>query len=336
LGTSDSAGDTEGDTDAGPGGKGDDPNGGGDTDGAGATDSDDGVKLDVGTDPTGGELGCVDGQGDCGCTAVDLLFIVDNSLSMEDEQIALGQAFPTFADTILSSLPPGVNVHVGVTSTEMGFSPEGGYDPNNYCIGTGVGGASADNWYQTPDSSPTATNGAQGRLYRAGGMPYFEIDTDAPADEVQALSDWFAAASHIGEGGSNVEMSSAAAAWAMDSAVNTGNAGFIRDEGSVLVLFFVQDEPDQTPTAETQALLGKIAAAKAGCGGWDCVVGGGLINAGCASQTPIGDLFASMPTPPITQQLPLMGVTPDTFEAVLANTLSEVIVDKCGEIEPPG
>lgn len=315
--------------------------GGSDGDGAPGGSADDGtggIKFDAGSPETTGGFDCIDGVGeDClGCTAVDLLFVVDNSLSMEEEQLALGQAFPMFADTILASLPPEVNLHVGVTSTEMGYSNEGGYDESNFCIGTGVGGAPAANWYQTPDTSPTTTNGAQGRLYTALGMPYFDIDVTAPPAEVQALKDWFAEASHIGEGGSNVEMSAATAAWAMDSAANPGNAGFIRDEGSVLVLFFVQDEPDQTPTTESAALLQKILDAKQGCGGWECVVGGGFVNQYCLPQVVLGDLLDAMPDPPVTAMLPMSGVTPETFEPVLADTLAQVIVEKCGEIEPPG
>ena len=301
-------------------------------------DDDDEMKFDVGALDVANPLDCQDGVGeDCpGCTAVDLLFVVDNSLSMEDEQIALTQAFPSFADTILAALPEDVNLHVGVTSTEMGYSNEGGYVEANPCLGTGVGGAPAANWYQTPDVDPTATNGAQGRLYQAGGMPYFDIDVGAPANEVQALKDWFAQAAHIGEGGSNVEMPSAAAAWAMDTTANPGNVGFVRDEGAVLVLFFVQDEPDQTPIDQSAVLLDKIVNAKQLCGGWDCVVAGGLINQFCVPTTTIGDMFAAMPDPPVTAQMPMAGVTPQDFEMVLADTLAQVIVDKCGEIEPPG
>ena len=301
-------------------------------------DDDDGMKFDVGSLDIPNPIDCADGVGeDCpGCTAVDLLFVVDNSLSMEDEQIALTQAFPSFADTILAALPQDVNLHVGVTSTEMGYSNEGGYVEANPCLGTGVGGAPAENWYQTPDVDPTATNGAQGRLYVAGGLPFFDIDVNAPAAEVQALKDWFSDAAHIGEGGSNVEMPSAAAAWAMDTTANPGNAGFVRDEGAVLVLFFVQDEPDQSPIGESATLLQKIVGAKQACGGWDCIVAGGFVNQFCVPQVVLGDLFGALPDPAVTAMLPQMGVTPETFEPVLADTLANVIVEKCGEIEPPG
>ena len=98
--------------------------------------------------PPGDPLGCDEGVGDdCpGCVAVDLLFVIDNSISMDDEQIALTLAFPGFADTILEALPDNVNVHIGITSTEMGYSPSGGYDPLNFCIGTGENGIGTATW----------------------------------------------------------------------------------------------------------------------------------------------------------------------------------------------
>lgn len=277
---------------------------------------------------------CIEGEEcDEGCTAVDLLFVIDNSLSMETYQIALGQAFPTFADAIIDVLPEGINLHVGVTSTEMGYSNEG--DTMN-CTATGAGGQPSANFYVTPDTMPSATNGAQGRLYNAGGMPFFDIDTDAPPAQVQALKDWFAAASNIGENGSNVEMSAAAAGWMADPVNAATNAGFIRDEGAVLVLFFIQDEPDQTPPEHAQLMIQKITAAKQACGGFECVVGGGFVNQFCLAQVPLGDMFNSMGADPVVAVLPDEDlVTPMTFEPVLREALAQVIAEKCDEIEPP-
>jgi hypothetical protein len=303
------------------------------------TDSEgDDVSFDLGVSPDGGPLGCKDGVGEeCpGCTAVDILFVIDNSLSMEPHQIALTQAFPSFAATILEALPEGVNIHIGITSTEMGYSPEGGYDENNFCIGTGEGGAPASNYYETPDVAPSTTNGAQGRLYEAGGIRYFDIDQGAPANEVQALEEWFADAAHIGEGGSNVEMTTAAAAWACDPANAGTNAGFLRDEGAVLAFFVVQDEPDQTPIAETDALLAKIETAKTLCGGWDCVIGGGFVNQFCMPQVSLGEMFAALSEPAVTAMLPMEGTQAEDFNPVLRDTLAQAIVEKCGEIVPPG
>lgn len=307
----------------------------GDADASADGSADDGmIKLDVASAPTGGQE-CIEGVNcDMGCVAVDLLFVIDNSLSMSSYQVALSEAFPGFADTILGALPEGVNVHVAVTSTEMGYSNEGS---TINCDATGAGGQPAANFYVTPDSAPSATNGAQGRLYEAGGLPFFNIDTDAPPADVQALSDWFAQAATIGENGSNVEMSGAAAAWAADPVNAPTNMGFIRDDGALLVIFVIQDEPDQTPVGESQVLIDKIAAAKQQCGGMDCVVGGGFVNQLCLNQSPLGDIFAATPVMPVTATLPPEDqVDAMTFTPVLEDTLAQVIVEACATIDPPG
>jgi hypothetical protein len=227
-----------------------------------------------------------------------------------------------------------------VTSTEMGYSNAGS---TINCEATG-NGMPQEAFYTTPDVQDTGKNGAQGRLYVADGLPYFAIDTDAPAAEVQQLRDWFAAAAHIGEGGSNVEMASAAAGWSTDPANAATNAGFMRDEGAVLVLFFLQDEPDQSdaPGLSMQetgaAMLEKIAAAKVGCGGLDCVVAGGFVDQGCLGENALGAVFDGLSIPPATDELPWddEDVDPGYFEPLLTTTLTQVIAQTCDDIGPEG
>lgn len=296
-----------------------------------------------GTDPSGDPT---EGSGDPtgmadNCSSIDLLFVVDNSSSMQPYQAALAQAFPEFADAIVEALPSGVNIHVGVTSTEMGFSSLGS---NEYsyvngdavsCVAVGDGDQPAASFYQTPDVSPTVTNGAQGRLFVAGGIPYFDFNTDDPPAVIDNLEAWFAQAAQIGEFGSQVEMSAAAAAWATDP-VNAGaNAGFLRDDGSVLVLFFIQDEHDQTPIGEAAALVQKIADAKTDCGGFDCVVGGGFVMEDCLDLTPLGAIFEAIGPGAITEVLPAEGaIGPEIFEETLRTTLTGIIADTCDVVLP--
>ncbi|MEM7159922.1 MAG: hypothetical protein AAF799_44190 [Myxococcota bacterium] len=295
---------------------------------SGGSSSDGGLILDVGP-PDGGDGRCVDGEVCLGCTAVDLLFVIDDSVSMNQHQVALGEAFPSFADAIVDTLPPGTSLHVGVTGTTMGYSNSGS---TSNCVATGDGDQPAAAFYVTPDVTNTGVNGAQGRLFEAEGQFYFELNTDAGQAEVDALSSWFSAAANIGESGSQIEMSSAGAGWVADPANAATNAGFIRDEGAVLVIFFIQDEGDQTPNTEAMELVDKLAAAKAGCGGMECVVGGGFVDDFCLDQTPLGVLFDNFGSPPVVSELPFGGGDPAVFEPVLVDTLAQVIVQTCEQI----
>ncbi len=317
---------------------------------AGASTSAGGPKFDVGL-PDGGGAGCEGGDGNCGCSFVDLLFVIDNSGSMGGYQEALSLAFPQFVDTLVQALPTGTNVHVGVTSTEMGYSSQGSTSiTNGQCTFMGEGGQSEDAFYITPDVMNTGRNGAQGRLYKPGGngAAFAQFDTDGPAADLDQAKQWFAQAAQIGEGGSNIEMSTAPAGWATDPVNDPTNAGFLRDEGAVFVVFFMQDEPDQTPLTvngmETgQLMLDKITAAKAGCGGLSCVIAGGFLNDNQCGGRPIDTFLAGIPTPPTVTNLPpenLAETDPQAAAAqmnqLLADTLANVIAQKCDEIPPVG
>lgn len=302
-----------------------------------------GPLLDIGVNETGFET--TDTSSADGCVAVDLLFVIDNSVSMGDYQNALALAFPAFADAIVETLPPGTNLHIGVTSTTMAPSNSGS---TSNCVATGDNDQPQDFFYQTSDMGDNGINGAQGRLYEpAGGPYYYSIDTDAGPAELEGLKSWFAKAAKIGEGGSQVEMSAAAAGWVADPANAATNAGFVRDAGAVLALFFLQDEADQTPwTIDGQpgglAMLDKLSAAKSVCGGAECIIGGGFANLGCLDQVPLGDLVGNLGAPAVMQELPDEDLAEDFPEMaaeemnqLLRDTLAAVIAQKCDEISPP-
>lgn len=52
------------------------------------------------------------------CTAIDFLFVVDNSSTMTEEQVRLGAAAPNFIAAVRARLPDVDVVHVGVISTD--------------------------------------------------------------------------------------------------------------------------------------------------------------------------------------------------------------------------
>ena len=315
----------------------------------GADDGDEGIKLDVSSNS---DLpGVCEGENCDSCTYVDLLFVIDNSSSMGDYQSALAIAFPDFASTLDTTLPPGTNVHVGVTSTEMGYSSMGSTTiSNGACSFIGDGNQPNTSFYVTPDDSDSGRNGAQGRLYAPNGQdPYFEFTTGAA--DLGALEAWFSAAATIGEGGSNIEMSAAPVGWVGDAANSATNDGFIRDEGAVLVVFFMQDEPDQTPMTIDgqpggQFVLDRVAEVKAGCGGLECVIAGGFLNANACNadgNLPLDDFLAGVGESPVVQALPNENLAEDNPAAaaaemnmLLSETLTEIIAQTCDEVGPVG
>jgi hypothetical protein len=55
--------------------------------------------------------------------AVDVLFVIDDSCSMSEEQSAMANNFPSFMDYFLGS---GIDYHIGVTTTDTDFNPDAG------------------------------------------------------------------------------------------------------------------------------------------------------------------------------------------------------------------
>jgi hypothetical protein len=309
------------------------------------TTDDDGNTTGIKLDTLPPDTGVDDGPIDEGCDFVDVLFVIDNSVSMGGYQDALGIAFPQFAETLAATLEVGTNLHVAVTSSEMGYASSGSTSINNgVCTFTGDGGQPNTAFYVTPDQQNTGKNGAQGRLFDPGdGQRFFELEI---GDDVGPLAAWFADAAAIGTGGSNIEMETGPAGWFVDPANAPTNAGFLRDEGAVLVVFFMTDEPDQTPLvidgmSGGQAMLAKVAAAKDGCGGLECVIGGGfLLESACSDGQPLEEYLNGLSEPPTIAPLPDEDLEPalaaEEMNALLADTLADAIAAKCEEIEPVG
>jgi hypothetical protein len=70
-------------------------------------------KFDFGVEPD-----VMEGPPDTGCTKVDLLFVIDSSGSMQDEQVTLVQSFPDFVSEMQTELADAESYHVGVTTSD--------------------------------------------------------------------------------------------------------------------------------------------------------------------------------------------------------------------------
>jgi len=199
--------------------------GGSPDDTTGTAPEDDGpeppVTFDIGITPDFGEL-------DDGCNAVDFLFVIDNSGSMDSAQDNLVANFPAFIDGIQNTLTDVESYHVGVATTDDYSSVFGTPSNPPECRQLGA--------LITSTAGTNSSNAVCG--------PYTEGYNFITEEDDLAAS--FACAAQVGTGGSAIEltMESMQAAIGEDlNAEGACNEGFIRDE-ALLVVVLITDEAD--------------------------------------------------------------------------------------------
>jgi hypothetical protein len=160
---------------------------------------------------------------------LDLLFVIDNSGSMGEEQDSLRQNFPKFIEvleTIQGGLP---NVHIGVINSDMGTlgGPPIGELGKGGCAGTGADGVmrplpGQPNERYISDFKDDVT-GVRTRNYPEG-----------------QLAQTFRDMASVGTGGCGFEMHLDAMRRSLE---NPANAGFLRPD-AYLAVIFIADEDD--------------------------------------------------------------------------------------------
>lgn len=164
------------------------------------------------------------GGGENDCDRADLLFVVDDSPSMQAHQRDLANNVPAFLEGVQRLVEDGTDLHVGVTTTDA-------YHGNTAPCDV-LGGL------------VTATSGSHSSWSECGpfasGARYM---TNA-----DPLAEDFACTAMVGTVGSVTEQPLRAAAEALDpnGAAASCNAGFRRRD-ALLVLVVVTDEADQSP-----------------------------------------------------------------------------------------
>jgi hypothetical protein len=196
--------------DARPAGAGAGAGGAGDATGAGAGDA-----LDASATTGGG--------GAPVCPDVDLLFVIDDSGSMGDNQENLAANFPVFAQGIEARLTQAQSLHVGVVATDDYYDNVSGCgEIGNLIVKTGG-----------PESS-----GQDCGPFTSGAHYIDETEPD--------LAGRFACIAKVGAGGSSDERPARALMNAVDPARNAQgacNAGFLRED-ALLVVVIISDEDD--------------------------------------------------------------------------------------------
>ena len=155
-----------------------------------------------------------------GCEALDILFVIDNSISMSEEQDNLALNFPAFMHVIQQSRR---DYRVAVTTTGVDYA---------FQVVTEPGGA------PVPASLAGGDNGAMLRRTSCGMTKRWVDKTDADPAAT------FACAAKVGTSGPTEEMPLAAMRRAFTDRVADGvNAGFRRPD-AMLALVILTDEDD--------------------------------------------------------------------------------------------
>jgi len=173
---------------------------------------------------------------------VDILFVIDTSPSMLEEQAALTASFPLMMDA-LATLQGGLpNVHIGVVSTDMGTQASNGMVGPSIGSGPGSCGGIGDDGELRHDSAALA-----------GATFISDIDNGDGTRAVNytgQLRDVFASIASLGANGCGFEQPLAAAKRAIE---NPANTGFIRPNAN-LAIVILSDEDDCS--AKSPTLLG--------------------------------------------------------------------------------
>lgn len=207
---------------------------------ADAGDADAGPKFDVAVGEGDGDAGD-DGTQDV-CDKVDLLFVIDNSFSMAQEQSKLIANFPVFANEIQTQLAGVDSYHVAVVTTDnYGDTPNINEDrPTCRTLGASV----------TRSDSGTCAPYAEGKPYMT---------------DMDDLGAKFSCAADVGTDGASTERVGGAIVEAMRPAINDAggcNEGFLRDDALLVIVILTDENDASTQWGSPTDWATAVAAAK--------------------------------------------------------------------------
>ena len=163
---------------------------------------------------------------------LDILFVVDNSGSMAEQQASLAANFPRMMD-VLEQLDGGLpNLHIGVVTSDVGTSTtSGAIGPSIGTIGTGGCAGVGDNGALVSGATALAGNFISDVAL---------ADGTRERNYTGALRDVFGELAQVGATGCGFEQHLSAMSRAL---TNPANAGFLRADANLAVVV-VADEDD--------------------------------------------------------------------------------------------
>jgi hypothetical protein len=160
-----------------------------------------------------------------GTRKVDILFMIDNSLSMQEEQDNLARNFPAFIDQ-LRKIEGGLpDLHIGVITSDMGAGT---------LAGSGCQPGGQNGLFQGWDRACGLDRDSR-FIVASGG----ERDRNYHGD----LSSVFACMAKVGTSGCGFEHQLAATSKALSAQRSPENSGFLRDD-AFLQIVLITDEDD--------------------------------------------------------------------------------------------
>ena len=155
-------------------------------------------------------------------TAIDILFVVDDSSSMRQEQLVVADRFQAFIDDLEERTDVPLDLHIGVVSTNLGAGETS--DPK--CEGDGDGARLLG----PPDGATCA--GPDGAYIVHGETINY------PEGQ---LADTFGCIALRGSGGCGFEQPLESMRRALDGSVPE-NGGFLRDDALLMVVFAIDED----------------------------------------------------------------------------------------------
>ena len=201
---------------------------------------------------------------------IDILFLIDDSVSMADKQTNLAANFPQFIN-VLSTIPGGLpDVHIGVATSDMGGTAA---DGTNQPVQPGsLGGCNGTGGKNGVLQLGMATGAVTGNFISdvANGA-------SRQTNYTGTLADTFGKMAQVGATGCGFEQHLEAVKHALDATNTAGaNKGFLRKD-AYLAVIFIQDEDDCSINHATLlqgTALGPLQSFRCTRYGVTCDVGG--------------------------------------------------------------
>jgi hypothetical protein len=249
----------------------------------------DGPKFDT---PDGATMEGGDDQE--GCEKIDFLFAIDNSCSMGAHQQRLIQAFPSFIDTIFSTVQ-AQDYQIMVTDSDADGDISGACEPctpdsfwcDDWCTAKAGLDLDCETALGAGEVAPYNNEASNTICGVPGDRRYLTAETDQATTK-----SLFQCMGKVGIFGSGAEMPMSAMAAAVTTQSQPGgcNEGFVRDD-AILVVTVISDDYPVPSTADDASTVGSPqawydAVVQAKGGNPDNVVMLGIINtpdAACVS-----------------------------------------------------